>query len=116
LHFFFFAMRYLIVDADRNFREALAIALRLEGHEVWAVSDANPALAQLELGGLSCCVADWSVERIDEVLELATRAGVRTIVTGIHPALVDSTARRHPRAEALPKPFQAEELLAGEHR
>ena len=109
-------MTYLIVDADRNFREALAIALRLEGHEVRTASEARQACGQLELGGVGCCVADWSVEDIDEVLDLATRAGVRTIVTGIHPALVDSTARRHPRTEALPKPFQAEELTGGERR
>ncbi len=107
-------MAYLIVDPDRNFREALAIALRLEGHEVRTASDASQARAQLELGGVSCCVADWGVDGIDQVLELATRAGVRTIVTGVHPALVDSTARRHPRTEALPKPFRAEELTGGE--
>ncbi len=109
-------MTYLLLDTDRNFREALAIALRLEGHEVRTASAAREARAHLALGGVSCCVADWGVEDVDEVLELATRAGVRTIVTGVHPALVDSAARRHPRTEALPKPFLAAELTGGEQR
>jgi DNA-binding NtrC family response regulator len=101
-------MMYLLVDADRNFREALAIALRLEGHEVRTASEGREALAQLE--GVSCCVADWGVPDIDELLAAATRAGVRTVVTGVHPSLVSSAARRHPRSEALPKKFGAEEL------
>ena len=103
-------MTYLIVDADRNFREALAIALRLEGHEVRTASHGREALNQLERGGVGCCVADWGVDLVDELLAASTRAGVRTIVTGIHPALVTSTARRHPRSEALPKPFGPEQL------
>jgi len=103
-------MTYLLVDADRNFREALAIALRLEGHEVRTASDGREALAQLELGGVACCVADWGVDEVDRLLLAATRSGVRTVVTGIHPSLVSSTARRHPSAEALAKPFRAEEL------
>ncbi len=106
-------MTYLLVDADRNFREALAIALRLEGHEVRTASEGHEALALLELGGVDCCVADWSVEGLDELLSAATSAGVRTVVTGVHPSLVASTARRHPRSEPLPKPFGAEELTAG---
>ena len=105
-------MTYLLVDADRNFREALAIALRLEGHQVRTVSEGREALAQLQLGDVGCCVADWGVEEVDQLLAAATRAGVRTVVTGVHPSLVASTARRHPRSEALPKPFRAEELTA----
>ncbi len=102
-------MVYLLVDVDRNFREALAIALRLEGHEVRTASDGREALAQL--GGVSCCVADWGVDDVDQLLDAATRSGVRTVVTGIHPSLVSSAARKHPRSEALAKPFRAEELI-----
>ena len=65
---------------------------------------------------MGCCVVDWAVEDIDDVLEAATRSGVRTVVTGIHPSLVSSTARRHPRAEALAKPFRAEELMSAVQR
>ncbi len=103
-------MVYLLVDADRNFREALAIALRLEGHEVRTASDGREALAQLQLGGVSCCVADWGVDQVDQLLDAATRSGVRTVVTGIHPSLVSNAARKHPRSEPLAKPFRAEEL------
>ncbi len=106
-------MTYLLVDADRNFREALAIALRLEGHEVRTASQSWEALAQLERGGVSCCVADWGVEGVDDVLEAAERCGARTVVTGIHPSLVSNTVRRHPGAEALAKPFRTEELIGG---
>ena len=109
-------MAFLLVDADRNFREALAIALRLEGHEVLTASQGQEALAQLELGAVSCCVVDWAVEDIDDVLEVATRSGVRTVVTGVHLSLVRSAARRHPRAEALAKPFRAEELMSAVQR
>ena len=90
-------MAYLIVDADRSFREALAIALRLEGHEVRTASEGREALAQLELGGVSCCVADWGVERVDELLAATTRLCVRTVVSGIHRSLV-SCAARAPRS------------------
>ncbi len=102
-------MVYLLVDADRNFREALAIALRLEGHEVRTASDGAEAMAQL--GGVGCCVADWGVGDIDGLLEAATRSGVRTVVTGIQPSLVSSAVRKHPSSEALAKPFRAEELI-----
>jgi DNA-binding NtrC family response regulator len=103
-------MKYLLVDVDRNFREALAIALRLEGHEVLTASEAQEALAHLQLGGVGCCVVDWAVEGTDALLNAAARSGVRTVVTGVHPSLVSSAARRHPRSEALAKPFRTEEL------
>ena len=109
-------MTYLLVDADRNFREALAIALRLEGHDVRTASEGQEALAQLKLGGVACCVADWGVDGVDELLEAAVRSGVRTVVTGVHPSLVSSTARRHPRSEELAKPFRAEELTGAARR
>jgi len=104
-------MSFLIVDADRNFREALAIALRLEGHAVLTASGPIEALPLLERGGVTCCVVDWCVEGTDELLEAATRSGARTVLTGVHPTLVASTARRHESVEALPKPFGADALM-----
>ncbi len=106
-------MSFLIVDGDRNFREALAIALRLEGHHVTTAPGAAEALPVLDRGGIRCCVVDWSVEGADELLEAATRSCARTILTGVHPTLVASTARRHAQVEALPKPFGAEALVGG---
>lgn len=104
-------MSFLIVDVDRNFREALAIALRLEGHQVTTAYGALEALPLLDRGGIRCCVIDWGVEGADELLEAATRAGARTVLTGVHPTLVASTARRHTQVEALPKPFGAAALV-----
>ena len=105
-------MSFLIVDSDRNFREALAIALRLEGRMVVTAQSVSDALPILERGGIRCCVVDWAVEGADELLEAATRAGVHAILTGVHPTLVASTARRHARVEPLPKPFGAEALVS----
>lgn len=104
-------MSFLIVDADRNFREALAIALRLEGHQVRTARGALEALPVLDGGGIRCCVVDWGVEGADDLLEAVTRCGARAVLTGVHPALVASTARRHAQVEALPKPFGAEALV-----
>jgi len=104
-------MSFLIVDGDRNFREALAIALRLEGHQVTTAHSAPEALPLLDRGGIRCCVVDWSIEGADALLDAACRCCARTVLTGVHAALVASTARRHPRVEPLPKPFGAEALV-----
>jgi DNA-binding response OmpR family regulator len=105
-------MAFLLVDADRNFRDALAIALRLDGHEVRTASEGREALDQLERGGVRCCVVDWAVAGVDDLLEAAVRSGVCTVLTGVHTSLVHGTARRHPRAKVLPKPFGAGDLVA----
>ena len=104
-------MSFLLVDVDRNFREALAIALRLEGHQVTTAHGAVEALPVLDRGGIRCCVVDWAVEDADRVLEAAARAGARAVLTGVHAALVASAARKHAQVEALPKPFGAEALV-----
>jgi DNA-binding NtrC family response regulator len=105
-------MSFLIVDGDRNFREALAIALRLDGRQVTTARTAPEALSVLDRGGIRCCVVDWGVEGADELLEAATRCCARTVLTGVHPTLVASTARRHERVETLTKPFGAEALVS----
>ena len=99
---------YLLVDADRNFREALAIALRLDGHEVAVTDSVEDAL--LLLCSVSCCVVDAHLSGADALLEAAARAGVRRVVTGPYPDLLAHAVRRHPGAEPLPKPFRAREL------
>jgi DNA-binding NtrC family response regulator len=105
---------FLIVDSDRNFREALAIALRLDGHAVTGAATADEALAQLERGGHACCVVDAHLWDADAVLDAAARAGIRTILTGPYADLLAHAARRHPFAEALAKPFPAAALAAGD--
>src|SRR5512138_3079824 len=103
---------FLIVDEDRNFREALAIALRLEGHEATAVGDAAAARARLAQGPLDCCLVDAHLRGADALLEAACRAGVRALATGPYPELLAAAATRHPRAGILPKPVRVAELVA----
>jgi DNA-binding NtrC family response regulator len=107
------AWSFLIVDADRNFREAIAIALRLEGHTAHACGSADDALARLRRGEVGCCVVDAHLAGADTLLSAAVRSGVRVVVTGPYPDLLAHAARRHPKAELLPKPFLAAELTGG---
>ncbi len=103
---------FLIVDEDRNFREALAIALRLEGHEVSAVGDAASARERLAAARVDCCLVDAHLRGADALLEAASRAGIRAFATGPHPDLLAAAAARHPSAGVLPKPLRASELAA----
>jgi DNA-binding NtrC family response regulator len=103
---------FLIVDEDRNFRDALAIGLRLDGHLAVAVADADAARAYLGAVRLDCCVVDAHLPEADEVLEVAAAHGLRAIATGPYAELLDAASARHPRAEALPKPFCARDLVA----
>jgi DNA-binding NtrC family response regulator len=100
---------FLIADADRNFREALAIALRLDGHLVQVAGSAADALARLGDGGISCCVVDAHLAGADALVE-AARARMRVVITGPYPDLLAHAVRRHPGAEPLAKPFRAVEL------
>jgi DNA-binding NtrC family response regulator len=104
-------MEFLLVDADRNFREALAIALRLEGRTVAAASTAEEGLARLAAGGIRCCVVDALLTHADAVLAAAVAGGLRAVVTTTYPDLLASAARRNPRAEMLLKPFAPVALL-----
>lgn len=103
---------FLIVDEDRNFGRALAIGLRLDGHFAFALGDAEEARTRLGAGWFDCCVVDAHLPGADELLELAAGTGVRAIAIGPHPDLLEAAAARHPRAEALAKPFQAADLVA----
>jgi DNA-binding NtrC family response regulator len=103
---------FLIVDGDRNFRDALAIALRLDGHLAVATGDTEVARAQLAVGWFDCCVADAHLPGADALLEIAAGAGLRAIATGPYPDLLAAAAARHPHAEAIAKPFRASDLVA----
>ena len=102
----------VVVDADRNFREALAIALRLDGFVVTAAGNADEALERLRRGGVSACVVDVHLPGADAVAEAATRARLRLVLVGPHAELLALAARRYPGAEALAKPVLAAELEA----
>lgn len=103
---------FVIVDRDRNFREALAIALRLEGHEALAAGDAAAALARLHDAPVDCCLVDPLVPGADALLEAASTAGARAFATGPHADLLASVAARHPGAGVLAKPLSARDLEA----
>lgn len=103
---------FLIVDEDRNFRDALAIGLRLDGHDALAIGDAEEARARLRDRGFDCCLVDAHLPGADALLEVAAGSGLRAVATGPYPDLLEAASTRHPRAEALAKPFRACDLVA----
>jgi DNA-binding NtrC family response regulator len=105
-------LAFLIVDADRNFGEALAIALRLDGHLAIGTTDADEACERIRAVRFDCCVIDAHLPGADSLLEIVSGAGIRAIATSTHEDLLEAAARRHPRAEALPKPFGVVDLVA----
>jgi DNA-binding response OmpR family regulator len=103
---------FLLIDGDRNFREALAIALRLEGCRVAATEDAVFGRLALSAGRYDLCVVDLNVTGSERLLDEASAGQVAVLLTGPHEDLLQKAARRHPRVRLLRKPFQAAELLA----
>lgn len=102
---------FLIVDEDRNFREALAIALRLDGHDAVVAGSLEDAREHLRARSFSCCVVDAHLVGSDLLLQESTASGARSVATGPYAELLASVARRHPRVAALAKPFPVAELL-----
>lgn len=103
---------FLIVDEDRNFRDALSIALKLDGHVAFGTADADEALLRISSGDFGFCLVDAHLPGADILLEIAAGAGLRAIATGPYEELLAAAAYRHPSAETLPKPFGARELMA----
>lgn len=103
---------FLIVDPDRAFREALAIGLRLDGHEALSASSVDEARERISGARLDCCIVDAHLAGADALLEAAAASGIRAIATGRYPDLLAAAAARHPSAGALLKPFRAADLAA----
>lgn len=101
---------FLIVDEDRNYREALAIALRLDGHHALSSPAVEDARERLAADRFDCCVVDAHLAGADDLLVAAADAGLRTVATGPYAELLVAAAARHPRAEILAKPFRATDL------
>jgi DNA-binding response OmpR family regulator len=100
----------LIVDGDRNFGQAVAIALRLDGIAVTTASSVEEATSLLP-GAFCTCVVDCLLPDADAfIARLASERNVRVVATGVHPELLGSMARRHPGVGMLPKPFRTSEL------
>ncbi|HEX9240819.1 MAG TPA: response regulator [Anaeromyxobacter sp.] len=106
----------MIVDADRNFGEALAIALRLDGHLAIGTTDIEEACDRIRAVRFDCCLVDAHLPGADSFLEIASGAGIRTVATSPHEDLLEVAARRHPHAQALPKPFGVADLVARAER
>lgn len=108
-------LAFLIVDGDRNFRDALAIGLRLDGHLAVATGEVDEACERLRAVRFDCCLVDAHIPGADALLEIAAGAGLQAFATSPHPDLLAAASSRHPRAGALPKPFQATDLVARVH-
>ena len=103
----------LLVDADRNFRQALAIALQLDGVPVDTATNVEEALARVGRGAYRACLVDCLMPGADELFEcLAGVGGLRVIGTGAYPEVLALARRRHPWLGTLQKPFPVAELQA----
>jgi DNA-binding NtrC family response regulator len=102
---------FLIVDEDRNFREALAIALRLDGHDALVASAVEEACVRLRAVRFDCCVVDAHMAGADTALEAAAGAGARVVAIGPYPELLVPVAKRHHGATTLAKPFRVSDLM-----
>jgi CheY-like chemotaxis protein len=100
----------LLVDDDRNFREALAIALRLDGLQVAVCAEEDEAIRWLGRMRFDACLADTRLPALDALAVAAARSGVRLLLTGTHADLVAAAARRHPPASSVPKPVRPADL------
>ena len=104
------AWSFLIVDEDRNFREALAIALRLDGHDATVASSSDEARALIAAHRFTCCAVDAHLAGADALLEAAAAACASAVAMGPYPDLLAAAAARHPHAATLAKPFRAADL------
>jgi DNA-binding response OmpR family regulator len=102
----------VVADADRNFREAIAIALRLDGFQVVAAESAEDALTRIAEGGISGCVLDAHLAGAESLLASARGARLRVVLVGPYPDILERLARRHPGTEIVPKPLAVGELAA----
>ena len=109
-------LAFLIVDGDRNFGEALAIALRLDGHLAMSTTDVDEACDRIRAVRFDCCLVDTHLAGGEALLEIASGAGMRAIATSPHEDLLRAAALRHPHADALPKPFRVADLVARAER
>jgi DNA-binding NtrC family response regulator len=109
-------LAFLIVDGDRNFGEAVAIALRLDGHLALGTTDVDEACDRIRSHRFDCCLVDAHLPGADGLLEIAAGAGIRAIATSPHEDLLAFAAARHPHAEALAKPFGVGALVARAER
>jgi DNA-binding response OmpR family regulator len=96
----------LLVDGDRNFGRALAIALELDGIPVVTSPDVEDALQRLAREPFGACLVDCFLPGADALLScLSWRSGIRVVATGTYPEVLAGAARRYPWVTTLQKPF-----------
>lgn len=104
----------LLVDDDANFRRALAIGLRLEGHEVIEASSLDEADRSLERRPFDVVMVNLLLpggEGSSLTERLATSPGDRlTVVVSPHPEALFAARARLPAALQLQKPFSPSAL------
>lgn len=110
-------MKVLLVEDDISARRLTEQVLRLRGHEVTAVADAEAALATCQAETFPLNVLDWILPGMDG-LELCRR--LRALPGGEDSLILVTTGRRDPKAlretldagadDYLPKPIQMETL------
>src|SRR6266567_2757232 len=104
-------MALLLTDGDRNFRQALAIALRLDGHRVAEADSVEAARRELAGGDVRWCIVDLRLAGAAELVgQLASDPRASVIATTVDPDLLAATLERHPEIAALEKPFRVEDL------
>jgi DNA-binding response OmpR family regulator len=103
---------FLLIDEDRNFREALAIELRLDGCQVASADSADGARSALSAARFDLCVVDLHLAGAEAFLAELSSLPLPVLVTGPHADLLASAAGRFPGALVLEKPFRARDLMA----
>lgn len=107
----------LVVEDDRELRDALSMTLELAGHDVTGVSDGHAALAALNDANFDLVVSDVQMRPMDGhtlLRELKARDVIQPVLLmtayGTIPNAVQ--AMRDGAADYLVKPFDAEVLAA----
>jgi DNA-binding NtrC family response regulator len=100
----------LLVDPDRNFRQALAIALRLDGYTVETASTVEEALGIVARAPVGGCAADCLLPDVDRLFTQLEASSVPAVAVSNHPEFLREVTKRHPFLVTLEKPFRPAEL------
>ena len=110
-------MRILFAEDDRDLNNAIRTLLTRSGYQVDAVSDGEDALSYAQAESYDGIILDWMMPRMDgvEVLRRLRAEGIRTpcLLLTARDAVEDRVTGLDAGADDyLPKPFDAQELLA----
>jgi two-component system response regulator FlrC len=111
------ALPLLIVEDDRDLRDAICITLELAGYAVVPAADGGEALAALERGRFGLVISDIQMQPLDGLVLLRE---VKRIHPGVPVVLMTAygdieravAAMRAGACDYLPKPFEPASLLA----